>query len=57
MASGTHMATTTLRVDGMTCGACTSSVENAFKDVDGAGDVTVSLILGRVVVRHDSKKL
>lgn len=57
MASGTHMATTTLRVDGMTCGACTSSVESAFKDVDGAGDVTVSLILGRAVVRHDPKKL
>lgn len=57
MASGTLMATTALRVDGMTCGACTSSVESAFKGVDGAGDVTVSLILGRAVVRHDPNKL
>lgn len=57
MAPGTLMATTALRVDGMTCGACTSSVESAFKGVDGAGDVTVSLILGRAVVRHDPNKL
>ncbi|CAL5874586.1 uncharacterized protein PFLUO_LOCUS8883 [Penicillium psychrofluorescens] len=47
------MATTTLKVDGMTCGACTSAVEGAFKDVAGAGDVSVSLIMGRAAVQHD----
>lgn len=52
-----HMATTTLKVDGMTCGACTSAVEAGFKDVDGAGSVTVSLIMGRAVVHHDPAKL
>lgn len=57
MASVAHMATTTLQVDGMTCGACTSSVENGFKDVDGAGNVSVSLIMGRAVVQHDPKTL
>ena len=57
MASPTHMATTTLRVDGMTCGACTSSVESGFTDVDGAGNVSVSLIMGRAVVQHDPEKL
>lgn len=57
MASAAHMATTTLRVDGMTCGACTSSVESGFKDVDGAGNVSVSLIMGRAVVQHDPKTL
>ncbi|KAK2788021.1 hypothetical protein FQN53_004218 [Emmonsiellopsis sp. PD_33] len=48
-----HMATTTLKVDGMTCGACTSAVESAFKDVEGAGNVSVSLVMGRAVVYHD----
>ncbi|ETI19807.1 hypothetical protein G647_08820 [Cladophialophora carrionii CBS 160.54] len=52
-----HMATTTLKVDGMTCGACTSAVESGFKDVDGAGAVSVSLMMGRAVVHHDPKKL
>lgn len=47
------MATTTLKVEGMTCGACTSSVESAFANVPGAGDVSVSLVMGRAVVRHD----
>ncbi|KAJ5168195.1 Copper-transporting ATPase [Penicillium canariense] len=47
------MATTTVKVDGMTCGACTSAVEGAFKGVEGAGDVSVSLIMGRAAVQHD----
>ena len=48
-----HMATTTLKVDGMTCGACTSAVESGFKNLDGAGAVSVSLVMGRAVVHHD----
>ena len=47
------MATTTVKVDGMTCGACTSAVEGAFKGVEGAGNVSVSLMMGRAVVHHD----
>ena len=61
MASATaataHMATTTLRVEGMTCGACTSSVESGFKDVDGVGSVSVSLVMERAVVHHDPEKV
>ncbi|KAL6713893.1 Cu(2+)-transporting P-type ATPase [Lecanora helva] len=57
MAPAVHMATTTLRVEGMTCGACTSSVESAFKGVDGAGSVSVSLVMERAVVQHDPNKL
>ena len=53
----THMATTTLRVEGMTCGACTSAVESGFKNVDGAGKVSVSLVMSRAVVQHDPKIL
>ena len=52
-----HMATTTLRVDGMTCGACTSAVESGFKNVDGAGNASVSLVMSRAVVQHDPKIL
>ncbi|KAF7588133.1 hypothetical protein BBP40_006133 [Aspergillus hancockii] len=55
--SPAHMATTTVNVEGMTCGACTSAVEGAFKGVDGAGDVSVSLMMGRAVVHHDPKVL
>ena len=51
------MGTTTLKVDGMTCGACTSSVESAFKGVDGAGAISVSLMMGRAVIQHDIQKL
>ena len=52
-----HMATTTLSVEGMTCGACTSAVESGFKGVDGAGAVSVSLMTNRAVVHHDPTKL
>ena len=51
------MATTTLKVGGMTCGACTSAVESAFKNVDGAGSVSVSLVMERAVVQHDPQKI
>ncbi|KAK5241370.1 Cu(2+)-transporting P-type ATPase, partial [Cryomyces antarcticus] len=34
-ATTAHMATTTFKVSGMTCGACTSAVEGGFKDADG----------------------
>lgn len=57
MASATHMATTTLRVEGMTCGACTSAVESAFKNIDGAGNVSVSLVMERAVVQHNPQTL
>ncbi|KAJ2967769.1 hypothetical protein NQ176_g9505 [Zarea fungicola] len=52
-----HMATTTLRVSGMTCGACTSAVEAGFKDLEGVGSVSVSLIMERAVVMHDPTKI
>ncbi|MCJ1295204.1 hypothetical protein MMC34_006766 [Xylographa carneopallida] len=52
-----HMATTTLRVEGMTCGACTSAVESAFNGVDGAGEVSVSLVMERAVIHHDPQLL
>ncbi|EON68988.1 hypothetical protein W97_08246 [Coniosporium apollinis CBS 100218] len=56
-APAAHMATTTLKVEGMTCGACTSAVEGAFKEVDGVGSVSVSLVMERAVVHHDPTKV
>ena len=53
----THMATTTLKVGGMTCGACTSAVEAGFKGVDGIGNVSVSLVMERAVVMHDPQRI
>ncbi|CZR55189.1 related to P-type ATPase [Phialocephala subalpina] len=52
-----HMATTTLKVGGMTCGACTSAVEAGFKGVDGVGNVSVSLVMERAVVVHDPQRI
>jgi Cu+-exporting ATPase len=52
-----HMATTTLKVGGMTCGACTSAVEAGFKGVEGVGSVSVSLVMERAVVLHDPQKV
>ncbi|KAL7796884.1 E1-E2 ATPase domain-containing protein [Trichoderma ceciliae] len=50
-----HMATTTLRVGGMTCGSCTSAVEGGFKGVKGIGTASVSLVMERAVVMHDPR--
>src|SRR6185312_10421093 len=44
---------TTLSVQGMTCGACTSAIEGGFKDVSGIKSATVSLLSERAVVEHD----
>ncbi|KAF2017912.1 heavy metal translocatin [Aaosphaeria arxii CBS 175.79] len=52
-----HMATTTLKVEGMTCGACTSAIETGFQGVDGVGNVSVSLVMERAVVSHDPEIL
>ncbi|EMC98732.1 hypothetical protein BAUCODRAFT_64449 [Baudoinia panamericana UAMH 10762] len=57
VAPGLHMTTTTLKVEGMTCGACTSSVESGFKGVEGVGSVSVSLVMERAVVTHDAEKI
>ncbi|PVH98343.1 copper-transporting ATPase 2 [Periconia macrospinosa] len=48
-----HMATTTLKVEGMTCGACTSAIESGFQGVDGVGNVSISLVMERAVILHD----
>ncbi|KAM0719863.1 hypothetical protein Q7P37_003998 [Cladosporium fusiforme] len=53
----THMTTTTLKVEGMTCGACTSAVESGLQPLDGVGSVSVSLVMERAVVSHDAGRI
>lgn len=51
------LVTTTVAVQGMTCGACTSAIEGGFKGVDGVVSFTVSLITERAVAVHDATKV
>jgi Cu+-exporting ATPase len=51
--TGDSVTTTTLAVEGMTCGACTSAVEGGFKDVPGVKSFSISLLSERAVVEHD----
>ncbi|KAF8448462.1 E1-E2 ATPase-domain-containing protein [Terfezia claveryi] len=46
-------ATTTIKVEGMTCGACTAAIEGGFKEVAGITSFTVSLITERAVTVHN----
>lgn len=48
---------TTVGIEGMTCGACTSAVESGFKDVDGMLKFNISLLAERAVITHDPLKL
>ncbi|KAK3115387.1 Cu(2+)-transporting P-type ATPase [Teratosphaeriaceae sp. CCFEE 6253] len=50
----TGLTATTLHVGGMTCGACTSAVEGAFKDVPGIKSFSISLLSERGVIEHDA---
>lgn len=40
------MTTTTLKIDGMTCGHCVSSVKEELAEVDGVQSVSVELNAG-----------
>lgn len=52
-----NVATTTVAIEGMTCGACTSAVEGGFKDVEGVLKFNISLLAERAVITHDVTKL
>ena len=49
------MQTELLKVTGMTCGGCTSTVTNALQAVTGVGDVNVSLAAGEAAVQYDER--
>ena len=47
------MATTTLNIQGMTCGGCVKSVTNALQREDGVSTVEVVLEKGTATVEYD----
>lgn len=49
------MQTQQLKVTGMTCGGCTSSLTKALKAVNGVADVNVSLSDSQATVKYDEK--
>lgn len=51
------VATTTVAITGMTCGACTSAIESGFAGVDGVKRFNISLLAERAVITHDVTKL
>jgi Cu+-exporting ATPase len=51
------LVTTTVAIEGMTCGACTSAVEGGFKDIEGLVQFNISLLAERAVIIHDPEKL
>ncbi|KAG9256097.1 putative Cu-ATPase [Emericellopsis atlantica] len=51
------IATTTVAIEGMTCGACTSAVEGGFTGVDGVLRFNISLLAERAVITHDVTKI
>jgi Cu+-exporting ATPase len=55
--SGPQNATTTVAIEGMTCGACTSAIEGGFKGVDGLLRFEISLLAERAMITHDPAKL
>lgn len=49
--------TVTLRVKGMTCGGCATSVEKALKATEGVESVRVSFERSRAVIKYDDQKV
>lgn len=49
--------TVTLRVKGMTCSGCATSVEKALKSTEGVESVKVSYERGKAVVKYDDQKV
>lgn len=49
--------TVTLRVKGMTCSGCATSVEKALKSTEGVESVKVSFERGKAVVKYDDQKV
>jgi len=49
--------TTTIYVDGMTCGGCAISIEQVLKNTEGVEDVRVNFERGQAVVKYDDRKV
>src|SRR5215510_16243654 len=49
--------TVTIRVEGMKCAKCSSSVSKALKATEGVEDAQVSSEKGEAVIKYDDQKL
>lgn len=49
--------TVTLRVKGMTCGGCATTIEQALKTTEGVKEVRVSYERGNAVIKYDDQKI
>jgi copper chaperone CopZ len=49
--------TTTIQIEGMKCGKCSSSVTKALKATDGVQDVQVSHEKGEAIITYDDQKV
>jgi copper chaperone len=47
------METTTIKIDGMTCGGCTASVTRVLMALPGVAKAEVELVPGRATVAFD----
>lgn len=47
----------TIRVKGMTCGGCATSVEEALRSTEGVLDARVSFERGKAVIKYDDQKV
>jgi copper ion binding protein len=50
------MESVNLKVDGMSCGHCSTAVNNAVSNIDGTVDVSVDLKNGLVSFKYDQAK-
>lgn len=48
---------TTLKIDGMHCGACALNVDDALEEIDGVRRSKTSYARGRVKVDHDEARV
>lgn len=51
------MKTELFEITGMSCAACSASVERVCRRLDGVTDCSVNLILGRLTVTYDEERL
>ena len=48
--------TVTIRVKGMTCNSCATSVEKALESTEGVASVNVSYKRGKAVIKYDDQR-
>lgn len=50
------MESVTIKIEGMSCGGCTSSVDKVLNEIDGVSQVEVTLEPGQASVQYDAAR-